>query len=250
MFVYIVISLFPYRICITKLQKLHKTTSTGNRNVGDRLQISLSLLFAVDVCIEPFCHLVVRFHAADSQQLGRIRSNNVYTFVSGHWRTVSPCAWLKIGCASGYTVKDWGERKCRLLKNYETLYDLRRTCYLTQHQAAVGFPQTWPKDKGAAKIRPKKSPHWDWDNCRTCRKQSCLGRIPALIEDRPKPSTDMTTSAIKSLINRGRWQPTLPWFCQSEIPQGENSPPWEHERTWVDTFFALARFGFDAQVLL
>lgn len=54
MFVYIVISLFPHRVCITKLQKLHKTTGTGNRNVGDGLQISLSLLFAVDVGIEPF----------------------------------------------------------------------------------------------------------------------------------------------------------------------------------------------------
>lgn len=165
MFVYMVISLFPYSVCITKLHfAVSNHQDQAIEMLGNRLQISLSLLFAVDVCIEPFWHFV-RFHAADSQQLGRIRS--VYTFVRGHWRTVWPCAWLKIGFASGYAVKDWGGRTCRLLKTMKRYIILGRTVYLTQHQAAVSFPQPLAQRQRSGK--DKRSP----DLWNSCRKQSC-----------------------------------------------------------------------------
>lgn len=148
-----VIRLFPYRLCITKLFKsCIKPPAPAIEMLGDGLQISLSLLFAVDVCIEPFWHFV-RFHAADSQQLGRIRS--VYTFVRGYWRTVWPCAWLKIGFASGYAVKDWGGRTCRLLKTMKRYIILGRTVYLTQHQAAVSFPQPLAQRQRSGKDKKK-----------------------------------------------------------------------------------------------
>lgn len=58
----------------------------------------------------------------------------------------------------------------------------------------LAFQRLWPKDKGAAKIRQKEALTYE------IVVESNVASILASIEDRSKPSTDMTTSAIEPLI--------------------------------------------------